>query len=32
VAPAPLDWLTLFTLLLFAATFIALGRRKLLTR
>ena len=30
--PAPLDWLTLFTLLLFAASFIVLGRRKLLTR
>ena len=32
VAPAPLDWLTLLTLLSFAAAFIALGRRKLLTR
>ena len=32
VAPAPLDWLTLLTLLMFAAAFIALGRRKLLTR
>ena len=31
-APAPLDWLTLFTILMFAASFIALGRRKLLTR
>ncbi len=31
-APAPLDWLTLFTVLLFAASFIAAGRRKLLTR
>jgi hypothetical protein len=31
-APAPLDWLTLFTVLLFAATFIVLGRRKMLTR
>ncbi|MBW8856088.1 MAG: hypothetical protein JF604_17600 [Bradyrhizobium sp.] len=31
-APAPLDWLTLFTVLMFAASFIALGRRKLLTR
>lgn len=31
-APAPLDWLTLFTVLLFAASFIVLGRRKLLTR
>ncbi|MEZ0242621.1 MAG: hypothetical protein ACAH11_04555 [Sphingomonas sp.] len=30
--PAPLDWLTLFTVLLFAASFIVLGRRKLLTR
>jgi hypothetical protein len=29
--PAPLDWLTLFTVLLFAASFIVLGRRKLLT-
>lgn len=31
-APAPLDWLTLFTVLLYAATFIVMGRRKLLTR
>ena len=31
-APAPLDWLTMFTVLLFAASFIVLGRRKLLTR
>lgn len=31
-APAPLDWLTMFTLLLYVASFIALGRRKLLTR
>jgi hypothetical protein len=31
-APAPLDWLTLFTVLMFAAAFIAAGRRKLLTR
>jgi len=30
--PAPLDWLTLFTVLMFAASFIAAGRRKLLTR
>lgn len=30
--PAPLDWLTLFTVLLYAAGFIAAGRRKLLTR
>lgn len=30
-APAPLDWLTIFTVLLFAASFIVLGRRKLLT-
>jgi len=30
--PAPLDWLTLLTLLMFAAGFIALGRRKLLSR
>jgi len=29
--PAPLDWLTLFTVLLFAASFIAVGRRRLLT-
>ena len=31
-APALLDWVTLFTVLLFVATFIVLGRRKLLTR
>ncbi|MCW3846977.1 hypothetical protein OF829_06975 [Sphingomonas sp. LB-2] len=31
-APAPLDWLTLFVILLFAASFIVLGRRRLLTR
>jgi len=31
-AAAPLDWLTLFTLLTFAASFIALGRRRMLTR
>jgi hypothetical protein len=31
-APAPLDWVTLVTVLLFAASFIVLGRRKLLTR
>jgi hypothetical protein len=31
-APAPLDWLTLFIVLMFAASFIAAGRRKLLTR
>ena len=30
--PAPLDWMTLFTILLFAATFVVLGRRKLLAR
>jgi hypothetical protein len=30
--PAPLDLLTLFTVLLFAASFIVLGRRKLLIR
>jgi hypothetical protein len=29
--PAPLDWLTLFIVLLFVASFIAVGRRKLLT-
>jgi succinate dehydrogenase hydrophobic anchor subunit len=29
-APAPLDWVTLFTMLLFAASLIVLGRRKLL--
>lgn len=31
-APPPLGWLTMFTVLLFAASFIAMGRRKLLTR
>jgi len=31
-APAPLGWLTLFTVQMFAASFIALGRRKLLMR
>jgi len=31
-APAPLDWVTMVTVLLFAASFIVLGRRKLLTR
>lgn len=31
-APAPLDWLTLLSVLMFAASFIVLGRRKLLTR
>lgn len=30
--PAPLDWLTMFTVLMFVASFIAAGRRKLLTR
>jgi hypothetical protein len=30
-APAPLDWLTLFTVLMFGAGFIAAGRRRLLT-
>lgn len=30
--PAPIDWLTLFTVLMFVASFIAAGRRKLLTR
>lgn len=29
-APAPLDWLTLFTVIMFAASFIAIGRRGLL--
>ena len=29
-APASLDWLTLFTVLMFAASFIAVGRRRLL--
>ena len=31
-APAPLDWLTLFIVLMFVASFIAAGRRNLLTR
>jgi hypothetical protein len=31
-SPAPLDWLTLFIVLLYVASFIAAGRRKLLTR
>jgi hypothetical protein len=30
-APAPLDWLTMFTLAMFAASFIAAGRRGLLS-
>lgn len=30
--PAPIDWLTLFIVLMFAAAFIAAGRRNLLTR
>jgi len=30
-APAPLDWMTLFIVLLFAASIIAAGRRKLIT-
>jgi hypothetical protein len=30
--PAPIAWLTLFTLAIFAASFIAVGRRKLLAR
>lgn len=30
-APAPLDWLTIFTVLLFVASFLVVGRRKLLT-
>jgi succinate dehydrogenase hydrophobic anchor subunit len=29
-APAPLDWVTMVTVLLFAASFVVLGRRKLL--
>ena len=28
--PAPLDWLTMFTVIMFVASFIAVGRRKLL--
>lgn len=31
-APAPLDWLTLFTVLMFAGSILAVARRKLLTR
>ncbi len=31
-APSPLEWLTMFTVLMFVASFIAAGRRKLLTR
>lgn len=31
-APASLDWLTLFTVLMFAASFVAVGRRRMLTR
>ena len=31
-APAPLDWLTLFTVLMFAAGIVVLARRNLLTR
>jgi hypothetical protein len=31
-APAPLDWLTMFIVSMFVASFIVLGRRKLLTR
>lgn len=30
--PAPLDWLTLTTVMMFAASFVAAGRRNLLTR
>jgi hypothetical protein len=30
LAPTPLDWLTMFTLIMFAASFIAVGRRGLL--
>ena len=30
--PAPLDWLTLFTVLMFVASFVAVGRRRLLAR
>ena len=30
-APAPLDWLTMVTVLMFVASFVAAGRRKLLT-
>lgn len=31
-APAPLDWVTMLTVLMFVASFIVLGRRKLLAR
>ncbi|MGK6319900.1 hypothetical protein [Sphingomonas sp. DT-204] len=31
-APAPLDWLTMIFMQMFVATFIAAGRRQLLTR
>jgi hypothetical protein len=31
-APAPLDWLTMFIVIIFVASFIVLGRRKLLAR
>lgn len=31
-APAPLDWVTMLTVLMFVASFIVLGRRKLLVR
>ena len=31
-APAPLDWLTMITLTMFAASFIVVGRRGLLKR
>jgi uncharacterized membrane protein len=31
-APAPLDWLTMFIVLMFVAAFIAVGRRKLFAR
>lgn len=30
--PAPLDWLTLFTVLMFVASFVAVGRRRLFAR
>ena len=32
VGPAPLDWLTMFAVLMLVASFVAVGRRKLLTR
>jgi hypothetical protein len=32
VGPASLDWLTMFAVLMFVASFVAVGRRKLLTR